>query len=73
MTRIIELNRCPESLTARVRVAAYARVSVDSDMLLHSLSSQVDYYKNKINSNSGWEYAGIYVDKGITGTRTDLR
>ena len=30
-----------------IRVAAYARVSVDGDLTFHSLEAQRDYYKNK--------------------------
>lgn len=57
----------------RKRVAAYARVSRDTDRLLHSVSAQISYYSNLIQSNPEWEYAGVYADSGITGTRTDCR
>jgi site-specific DNA recombinase len=52
----------------RKRVAAYARVSMDSDNLLHSLSNQVSYYTNLITCNPEWEFAGIYTDEGVSGT-----
>jgi DNA invertase Pin-like site-specific DNA recombinase len=51
------------------RVAAYARVSCDKDAMLHSLSAQISYYSDYIRSHPGWEYAGIYADEGITGTK----
>lgn len=57
----------------RKRVAAYARVSVDSEQLLHSLSAQVSYYSNLIQKNPQWEYAGVYADEGISGTGTAKR
>lgn len=55
------------------RVAAYARVSVDTDQLMHSLSAQISYYSTLIQGNPEWEYAGVYADAGISGTDTRLR
>ena len=55
------------------RVAAYARVSLDSERLMHSLSAQVSYYSEYIQKNPHWIYAGVYVDESITGTLTDKR
>lgn len=57
----------------RLRVAAYARVSSDSEDQLNSLSVQVDYYTNLIQENPNWDFAGIYADEGITGTSTKHR
>ena len=56
---------------AKMRVAAYARVSVDT--LHHSLAAQVSYYSTLIQKNPEWEYAGVYADEGITGTSTAHR
>jgi site-specific DNA recombinase len=55
------------------RVAAYCRVSRDTERLLHSFSAQVSYYSTLIQKNPEWEYAGVYADEGITGTSTDSR
>lgn len=57
----------------RIRVAAYARVSSGKDAMLHSLSAQVSQYSQMIQSNPGWEYAGVYADEAKTGTRQDSR
>jgi DNA invertase Pin-like site-specific DNA recombinase len=54
-------------------VAAYARVSVDSDELMQSLAAQVSHYSAHIQSNPSWEYAGVYADAGISGTATRNR
>ena len=56
-----------------MRVAAYARVSMDCEALLHSLANQVSYYTDLIRSNPEWEFAGIYTDEGISGTSTEKR
>ena len=71
----MEITKLPirRAVPKRRKVAAYARVSRDSDTLLHSLAGQVSFYSDRINSNPEWEFAGIYVDEGITGTSMDKR
>ena len=51
------------------KVAAYARVSSGKDAMLHSLYAQVSYYSELIQNNPEWEYAGVYIDKAMTGTK----
>ena len=60
-------SKLPEVPKQR-NVAAYARVSSGKEAMLHSLSVQVSYYSSLIQQNPGWKYAGVYVDKAITGT-----
>ena len=60
-------------LPPKKKVAAYARVSKDTEQLMHSLSTQVSYYSDLIQRTPGWEYAGVYVDAGITGTSAAAR
>jgi site-specific DNA recombinase len=55
------------------RVCGYARVSTDSDEQFTSYEAQIDYYTQYITANSGWEFAGVYTDEGITGTSTKNR
>ena len=52
----------------KFNVAAYARVSTDSDDQINSFESQKKYYENKINNNSDWRLVSIYADYGISGT-----
>lgn len=61
ITRIDTLPRFQK----RIRVAAYARVSTGKDAMLHSLSQQVDYYRNLIIKNREWEFAGVYADEAV--------
>lgn len=56
-------------ISKRKRVAAYARVSVESERMQHSLSAQISYYSSLIQKNPAWEYAGVYADYGITRTK----
>lgn len=57
----------------RKKVAAYARVSKDTERLNHSLSSQIIYYNQYIQSNPEWEFVGVYADLGISGTKVENR
>lgn len=57
----------------RKKVAAYARISMESQRMHHSLSAQVSYYSDLIQKNPDWQYAGVYVDDGISGTGVDKR
>ena len=58
-----------ESLTAKKKVAAYARVSGEREEAFHSLSAQTSYYQRLISENPEWVFAGVYSDRGITGTK----
>ncbi|MEA5013427.1 MAG: recombinase family protein [Candidatus Limiplasma sp.] len=70
MTRKIQkVMRSKPPTRVRMRVCAYARVSSKKDAMLHSLSAQVSYYSGYIQKNPNWEYAGVYVDKALTGTK----
>ena len=57
----------------KLRVAAYCRVSTDSDEQATSYEAQVEHYTEFIQKNPGWEFAGIYADDGISGTNTKNR
>lgn len=54
-------------------MAAYCRVSTDSDEQELSLETQKNHYDSYIKANSEWEYAGIYYDDGVSGTNTAKR
>ena len=55
------------------RVAAYARVSTDTEDQIHSFKAQIDEYTKKITSNPDWEFVGMYSDEGISGTSLKKR
>lgn len=57
----------------KLRVAAYCRVSTDSDEQATSYEAQVEHYTEYIKKNPEWEFAGIYADDGISGTNTKNR
>ena len=55
------------------RVAAYCRVSTDSEEQLTSYKNQMHFYKEMIAAKPEWRFAGMYADEGISGTRADKR
>lgn len=57
----------------KLRVAAYCRVSTDQDDQKESLEVQKQHYESWIKLHSDWEFAGIFYDFGITGTKADIR
>lgn len=57
----------------RKRVAAYCRVSIESERMHHSLSAQISYYNDLIQKNPDWEFAGVFADYGASGTATKDR
>ena len=53
----------------RKRVCAYARVSSGSEAQGESLENQTTYYQDLIEANPEYEFAGVFADQGITGTK----
>ena len=51
------------------RVCAYARVSSDSEAQGESLENQTTYYQDLIEANPEYEFAGVFADQGISGTK----
>ena len=55
------------------KVAAYARVSTNTDEQYTSYEAQVYYYKKYIKERSDWVYTDVYADEGLSGTNTKRR
>ena len=69
--KIIEKKK--KIVEGKKRVAAYARVSMNSDVLKNSFANQVNYYSNLIKNTPNFEYAGVYSDFAVSGTGTKKR
>lgn len=65
--------RKQEEEKPKLRVAAYCRVSTDSDEQATSYEAQVEHYTEYIQKNPDWDFSGIYADDGISGTNTKKR
>lgn len=59
--------------SGKQRVAAYCRVSTDSEEQINSYTAQKAYYSQKIDETPDWEMAGLFADEGITGTSMKKR
>lgn len=75
MKKVTKIDKIQPSLASKkkLHVAAYCRVSTDSDAQLESLDAQKEHYKSYITSRDDWTFAGLYFDEGITGTKADKR
>ena len=67
---VTKIEHSPK-LQSKKKVAAYARVSSGKDAMLHSLSAQVSYYNALIQKEDDWQFAGVYADEAITGTKEE--
>ena len=63
----------PTSSIAKRRVAAYARVSTDSDEQFTSYEAQIDYYTRFIREQSDWMFLKVYTDEGFSALSTKHR
>ena len=68
-----KLTEAGSSRRGKQRVATYCRVSTDSEEQLNSYEAQKAYYTQKIEENPDWELAGIFADKGLSGTSMKKR
>ena len=73
MKTITKIEAVDTHTAKKLRVAAYARVSTSSDEQLISLDAQKNHYEIFIRSHKDWEFAGLYYDEGISGTKMDKR
>ena len=73
MAKVIKVERKTPAMQRKKKVAAYARISMESERMNHSLSAQVSYYSSLIQKNPEWQYAGVFADNGVSGTGTAKR
>ena len=71
--QVITIEATERPCDIQVRVAAYVRVSSNSDDQLNSFAAQTNYYTSLVSSKENWTLVDIYADEGITGTSTEKR
>ena len=71
--RVIKIEAVDRPQNVRLRVAAYTRVSSDSEDQLNSFAAQNRYYTELISDKAEWRMVDIYADEGITGTSVTKR
>ena len=67
------INQTVKSINEKKRVAAYCRVSTDSEDQVNSFESQQRYFRQYIEQRPDWELYEIFADEGISGTNTKKR
>jgi len=72
-SKVNPITLTPIGQVVKRKVAAYARVSTDSDEQYSSYEAQVTYYTNFIKGKPNWEFVKVYADEGISGTTTKRR
>lgn len=70
---VIEITAEKKPAQDTIRLAAYCRVSSDSEDQLHSFAAQIRYYKDYERRHPQYRLVDIYADEGITGTCMDKR
>lgn len=73
MAKITRVEQAVPTIKTKKKVAAYARISMESERMNHSLSAQISYYSSLIQKNPDWQYAGVFADDGVSGTGTAKR
>ena len=71
--RVIKIEPTERPQNVRLRVAAYTRVSSDSEDQLNSFAAQNRYYTELISGKAEWRMVDIYADEGISGTSVAKR
>lgn len=71
--RVITIEPTKAPHNAKLRVAAYCRVSSSSEDQLNSFAAQNRYYTDLIAGKENWGLVDIYADEGITGTSAEKR
>lgn len=71
--KIIQISPLAAEPARKVRLAAYCRVSSDSDDQIHSFAAQIRYYSGYVEKHPQYSFVDIYADEGITGTSLEKR
>ena len=70
---VIPPTKTADGEMKKIRTAAYARVSSDSDEQQNSFLTQMDYYTQYIKDNPSMQFVDLYADEAVTGTKMDKR
>lgn len=63
--RVIKIEPAERPQNVRLRVAAYTRVSSDSEDQLNSFAAQNRYYTELISGKAEWRMVDIYADEAV--------
>lgn len=57
----------------KTKVAVYCRVSTLLDSQETSIEGQREHYEKEVAENDEWELVDIYLEAGVSGTKTEIR
>ena len=57
----------------KIRIAAYCRVSTDSQDQIHSFAAQIRHYSDYVNRNPRYTLIDIYADEGMIYEEQQLK
>lgn len=73
MANVTKLTNPQPKVQATLQVAAYCRVSTNSDEQEDSLANQQAHFKSYIRKQPNWQLHQIYYDNGVSGTKAQNR
>lgn len=62
---VIEITAKKKTAKETIRLAAYCRVSSDSEDQLHSFATQIRYYKDYERRHPQYKLVDIYADEAV--------
>ena len=65
--RVRKIQPVKVDINKKLKVCAYARVSTNTAKQEGSLENQETYFNRMIAANPDYEYAGIFIDQGVSG------
>ncbi len=71
--QVIDITPMMKPKAEKIRLAAYCRVSSDSEEQLNSYATQIRYYSDYTKIHPEYELGDIYADEGLTGTEMEKR
>ena len=69
----VQVIKSKKTRKGRIRVAAYCRVSTETEIQEGSIENQIEHYEELIKSNSDYEFVNVYYDFGISGYKDQER
>ena len=57
----------------KIKTVAYCRISTGMESQLSSIENQRKHFEQEIRSNPDYEFVDVYLEIGVSGTKTELR
>ena len=73
--RIHKIDAVPAAQTQqqKLRVCSYSRTSTAEEIQHSCIEGQQRHFEQMIAAHDDWEFAGSYVEEGVTGTKAEVR